>query len=155
MAVRPCSQVPGRFLLEQWQAKALESFPRLEEEINRNEGGPLSLWGELYLALVKAYEEHPINEDLIGKIYDYAAWCFSQPQTDDVGTDLSSAAAVGLIESIPLDKRVSDDLYRWLSLETFVGCESLFRYHLSDEDYRKFSDEFIRKKKDYSGPSRL
>src|SRR6266566_4462637 len=94
----------GRFLLEQWHTKALESFPRLEEVINRNEGGPLGLWGELYLALIKAYEEHPINEDLIGKIYDYAAWCFSQPQTDDVGTDLSSAAAVGLIESIPLDK---------------------------------------------------
>lgn len=77
----------------------------------------------------------------------------ANPQTDDAGTDLSSAVAVGFIENIPLDKLVSDDLSRWLSMETFADSESLFRYTLSDEDYRKFADEFIRKKKQYSCPS--
>jgi len=141
--------------LEHWQEKALELFPELADVINNNQFGPVGLWIDLYDALVQAYEMQPVNEGLIGRIYDFAAWCFNQPQTLQIGTDLSGAIATGLIESIPLDKRVSDDLYRWLSVETFSGCESLFRYHLSDEDYRKFSEEFMHKKKSYSGPSRL
>jgi len=40
-------------------------------------------------------------------------------------------------------------------METFEGCENLLRYHLSDDEYQKFRDDFVRKKKDYSGPSRL
>ena len=40
-------------------------------------------------------------------------------------------------------------------METFEGFESVFRYHLPDEEYLKFRDDFIRKKKEYSGPSRL
>ena len=141
--------------MEDWRAKAQESFPELEYEINRNQGGPAGLWNDLHYALTTAYENHPVNDDLIGRIYDYAAWCFQQPETADAETHLSSAAAVGLIESLPLDQAVSEDLYRWLSMETFAGCESLFRYHLSDEEYRKFHDNFVRKKKDYSGPSRF
>jgi hypothetical protein len=141
--------------LENWQAKALESFPDLKEVINRNQFGPSGLWNDLYLALVSAYEEQPINEDLIGRIYDYAFWCFNQPQTADAQTDLSSAASVGLMENLPLDKRVSEDLYRWLSVDTFEGCEKLLRYHLSDEEYRRFSSEFMEKKRSFTGPSRL
>ena len=139
----------------EWQAKALESFPELEDVINRNIGGPMGLWIDLFIALARAYEVEPINESLIGRIYDYAAWCLNQPQTGNASTDLPSAVDVGFIETIPLDQRISDDLYRWLSLETFKGCESLFRYHLSDEEYRKFFSEFIRKKENYLGPSRL
>ena len=141
--------------MEDWQAKALECFPELEYAINRNQGGPLGLWADLHYALTTAYENRPVNDDLIGRIYDYAAWCFRQPKAEAAETDLSSAAAVGLIESLPLDHAVSEDLYRWLSMETFEGCENLLRYHLSDDEYQKFRDDFVRKKKDYSGPSRL
>jgi len=141
--------------VEDWQARALERFPELEDEINRNTLGPGGLWIDLYYALTSAYEERPVNDDLIGRIYDYADWCFKQPDTGDVNTDLSSATAVGLVENLPLNQAVSEDLYRWVSMETFEGCESLFRYHLSDKEYEKFRDDFIRKKKKYPGPSRL
>jgi hypothetical protein len=140
--------------LEDWETKAMECFPDLLDVIDRNDS-PLGLWIDLYIELIKAYEKQPINDDLIGRIYDYAAWCFAQPQTDDVHTDLSSATAVGLIESIPLDKNISADLYRWMSVETFEGCERLFRYHLSDEAYREFHDEFMNKKAKYPRLSRL
>jgi len=142
-------------VLEHWLAKALECFPELEEEINRSQGGPLGLWGNLYDELEKAYEAQPINEDLIARIYGYAAWCFRQPETGEIETDLSDAAAVGLVESIPLNKRVSDDLYRWMSQETFDGFENLFRYHLSDQEYARFSLDFSGKRKNYSGLSHL
>ena len=103
-----------------------------------------------------AYEEQPVNDNVIARIYDYASWCFAQPEKEDDETDLSDAAAFGLIENIPLEKRATDDLYRWMSVESFLGFENLFRYHLDTEDaYRKFHDEFMEKKKSYSGPSRI
>jgi hypothetical protein len=138
--------------MEDWQSKALNLFPDVDAAIDR---GPMGLWVDLHLALIAAYDESPVNDDLIGRIYDFAAWCLKQPETGDAETDLSSAAAVGLIEDIPLERRVSEDLYRWLSVETFEGFENLFRYHLSDEEYRRFHDEFIRKKREYSGKPRL
>jgi hypothetical protein len=142
--------------LEDWLSKALDMFPELAEDFERSDVSPGSFWIELDTALHFAYEEEPSNDDLIGRIYDYAAWCFAQPQTDDVETDLASATAVGFIENIPLHLKVSRDLYRWMSVESFLGFENLFRYHLDTEDaYRKFHDGFMEKKKGYFGLSRI
>ena len=141
--------------MEDWRSKALTNFPELEYEITRNQGGPIGLCTDLHIALLAAYRASPINDSLIRRIYDYAAWSFRQPETGDTETDLSNAVAVGLIESLPLDQRVSDDLYRWLSVETFEGCEGLFRRHLSEEEYRKLHSDFIRKKKGFTGTSLL
>ena len=94
-------------------------------------------------------------DDLVGRIYDYAAWCFQQSDTGNIETDLSNATAVGLIESLPLNRAVAQDLHRWLSIETFEGYERLFRHHLSEEEYRGFHGDFLAKKKDHSGASRL
>ncbi|MBZ5505315.1 MAG: hypothetical protein LAO78_07500 [Acidobacteriia bacterium] len=144
--------------MEDWLTKARESFPELLDKTsqNRDYNSPTDLWIDLFGLLANSYKEQPINDDLIGRIYDYAAWCFAQPQTDDVETDLSSATAVGLIEDIPLDPKISDDLYRWMSVESFLGFENLFRNHLDTEDaYRSFRDQFMEKKKRYAGPSRI
>ncbi len=141
--------------MENWRAKAVEAFPELQAVI-QEQSGIVALWIELYCLLQAAYEEHPVNDTFIGEVYDYAAWCVNQPQDQGASSeDPSSAAAVCLIENIPLNKKVSDDSYRWLSVETFRGCETLFRYHLSEEEYRTFSDDFMRKKSGFVGPSRL
>jgi hypothetical protein len=140
---------------EDWEMKAFALFPELEEEISGNQFGPNGLWDALYNALTAAYRKQPLDEDLIGRIYDYAAWCFEQPGTNDIETDLPNAVAIGLIESLPLDSRASEDLYRWLSVEAFEGFEQLFRYHLSDDEYLAFHEKFMRKKKEYPGRSRL
>jgi hypothetical protein len=140
--------------LEDWRAKALEIFPDLQDLVEE-ESGPIDLWIELHYRLVRAYDQQPINEDLIGRIYDYAAWCLAQPSTDVAETDPSSAAAVGLIENLPCDQNISNDLYRWMSTETFDGCEALFRYMISDDEYQLFAADFRRRKKGYDGPSRL
>ena len=141
--------------MENWRAKALKDFPALQDMIEE-QSGVIALWIELYNLLETAYEQQPVNDKLIANIYDYAAWCINQPQDPDAGIeDPSSAAAVGLIESIPLNKHVSEDLYRWFSVEAFDGFENLFRYHLSEEEYRKFSEEFRRKRKEFGGDSRF
>jgi hypothetical protein len=141
--------------VEDWLTKALEIFPELGEEIQRTEGGPIGLWSNLYFALEKAYREQPVNESLIARIYDYAAWCLRQPDTRDVESNLPNAVAGGFIESLPLDARVSDDLHRWLSLETFEGCKALFRHHLSEEQYQELHRHFLSRREQYSGPTRI
>src|SRR5215475_9585738 len=90
-----------------WLSKAVDMFPELEEDFEQANVHPMSFWIELHVALVLAYERNPINEDLIGRIYDYAAWCFEQPETDSAETDLGTAVAVCLIEHLPLDKAVA------------------------------------------------
>jgi hypothetical protein len=139
--------------LEDWRVKALEYFPD-QRELIEQESGPMGLWIELHYLFVTAYDE-PIDLERIAKVYDYAAWCFEQPDTGDADNDPSSAAAVAFIENIPLDKRVSDDLCRWMSAQTFSGFENLFRYHLSDDEYLKFAADFHERKKQFDGPSRL
>ena len=138
-----------------WLSKALDMFPELEEKFEYADISPMSFWIELHMALQDAYEQHPSNDDLISKIYDYAAWCFDQPQTNSAETDLSTAVACCLIEHLPLDRAIAEDLYRWMSAESFDGFENVFRYHLSDEQYIAFRNNFMRKKRAYSGPSRL
>lgn len=143
--------------MEDWLAKAQELFPELQGNLfdNHIHDRPMALWIDLFDLLQMAYEEVPINDDLIGRIYEYAAWCFAQPESQDVKYDLSDATAVGLIESIPLAKKAAADLHRWISAESFDGFESLFRYHLPDEQYRAFREDFMRKSKTYTGTTRL
>lgn len=115
----------------------------------------MGLWIELYQTLLRVYEEQPVDDERIGRIYDYAAWCFEQPGTGSAETDPSSAVAVSLVENIPLDKTISEDLYRWISVDSFNGFEPLFRYHLADAQYQRFAASFHEKKKHFDGPSRL
>lgn len=134
--------------MEDWRAKALQYFPDLQEMI-QNQASPMGLWIDLSFVLETTYEER------IRNVYDYAAWCFAQPQTEDVETDLSSAVAVCFVENIPLNHFTSEDLHRWMSVESFEGFENLFRYHLSAAEFQKFSDDFRRKRKQFGGESRV
>ncbi len=143
--------------MEYWLEKAAEYLPGLEDLLTREQAmpGPMAMWIDLHFELVKAYDTSPPNDDLIRGIYDFAAWCLAQPQTDDASTDLPTAVAVALIEHLPLDRHVAQDLHRWMSVKSFEGFENLFRYHLSDEEYRQFSKEFASTKKLSDPPPRL
>jgi hypothetical protein len=141
--------------MDEWQRQALKTFPELQSQINRTQGGIHCLWADLFSAMVAAYRATPANEDFVRRVYEYAAWCIRQPQASDAETDLSSATAVGFLENLPLDQQVSNDLHRWLSVETFEGCKRLFCYHLSEEEYSKLHSDFIRRKAGVTQPSVL
>jgi hypothetical protein len=81
--------------------------------------------------------------------------CLQPPDADSVKTDISSATATAFIEDIKLNQRVSDDLHRWVSVETLHSCEALFRHHKSDAEFSVFWSEFHRKKSLSKVPSRL
>ena len=114
--------------MEYCLARAIECLPELEDQVTEPQRitGPMSLWIDIWFLLVEAYDVTPINDDLIRRIYDFAAWCLDQPSTSDIETDLASTVAVAFIEDIPLEKRVSEDLHRWMSTESFKGFEHLF-----------------------------
>jgi hypothetical protein len=141
-------------IVEQWRAKALEYFPDLRALIEE-QTGPMDFWIELSYRLGRVYDQQPLDDAFIARVYAYAAWCFKQTSTGDVKSDPSSAVAVAFIEDIPLNKQVADDMHRWVSSETFDDCEALFRYCLSDKAYEKFATDFRRKKKEFSGTSLL
>jgi hypothetical protein len=143
--------------MEYWLTKALECLPELEDQFTAPQSitGATSLWIEIWLKLVEAYDVTPVKEDLIRRIYGFAAWCLNQPSTTDIETDVGSAVAIGFIENIPLEKRVSEDLHRWMSMESLKGFEHLFRYHLSNEDYRRFVEDFRSRKRPSDPPPRL
>ncbi len=140
--------------MEDWQAKALELFPDLRELIAAQPNA-MSLWIELTLAIETVYADNPVRDELIGRFYDYAVWCLKQPRTDSAETDIYTAVAVCFIEHIPLHQRVGGDLYRWMSAGSFHSFENLFRYHLDDEQFKKFAGEFHTKKKSFKGTPRL
>jgi hypothetical protein len=143
--------------MDYWLTKAIECLPELEDIATEPQRiiSPTSLWIEIYLKLIDAYEVVPINEDLIRRIYDFADWCLMQPSTPDLETDVSSAVAIAFIEDLPLDKRISEDRHRWMSIESFKGFEHLFRYHLSDEKYRQFEKDFLNSRRPTDPPPRL
>jgi hypothetical protein len=145
--------------MDYWLTKAIECLPELEDIVTEPEPqritGPMSLWIEIYLKLIDAYDVVPINEDLIRRIYDFADWCLKQPSTSEVETDVSTAVSVAFIEDLPLDERITEDLHRWVSIETFKGFENLFRYHLSDEEYQRFEKDFLNSRRPTDPPPRL
>lgn len=143
--------------MEYWLTKAIEYLPDLEDLITEPQPlrGPMGLCSDLYFELVSAYDVSPMNEDRIGRLYDFIGWCLTQPSADSVETDVPTAAVIGFIENLPLDQRVSEDLHRWMSVETFNGMEKIFRYHLSEEEYRKFARHFLEMKKRSTSSSRL
>ena len=141
--------------MEAWLEEASKQFPELLDSMTDPNLGIVGLWIELFNMLQRAYDGQTTDDDLIRRIYHFAAWCFQQPQTIEAGTDPSSAAALGLIEDIPLDSRVSSDLYRWMSEDSFRGFENLFRYHLDADQFQNFSKDFFDKKKHYHGVPRL
>jgi hypothetical protein len=145
--------------LDYWLEKAAELLPEFEELITAEQPlpGPMALWIDLHYGLVRTYQKSPRNDDLIGRIYEFAAWCLAQPSAPDAraDSDLSTAVAVAFIENLPLDRQVCEDLHRWMSLESFQGFESLFRYHLSEEKYKQFARDFIGRKKPSDPPARI
>jgi hypothetical protein len=132
-----------------WRERAIELFPdipTIADLITDVNFSPLTVWNEFYLALLYCYDEQPINDARIRRIYEFAEWCIDQPGTEDTETDVSNAVAVAFIENLPLDDRVWEDLHRWFSLERFNGYANLFRYHLTESQLKGFSARFENKK---------
>ena len=63
-----------------WRRVAIEKIPRYRMLIEHSESIGM-LWVDLWCRFVRAHSD-PIDEELIGQIYDYASWCAASPDPD-------------------------------------------------------------------------
>lgn len=104
----------------------------IEEAENINE-----LWVDVECELQNPYAD-PVSEEQISSLFKYAGWCL-----DELGEEEKTAVLVSFYEQVPLNRRLRRELPRHMSVEDFLGLKEIFRYMLSEEEYRRFVEEFL------------
>jgi hypothetical protein len=123
-----------------WRRAAIEKIPRLRQLVDESDRIGL-LWVELWHKFVRAHSD-PIDEELIGQIYDYAWWGANTPDPA-----MRDVAILSFYEDLPTDPKVREQMAKWLSAEVFSGMGEIFRYHLrSYVDYKEFVGEFYEQR---------
>jgi hypothetical protein len=123
-----------------WRRVAIEKIPRYRKLIQRADTIGM-LWVDLWLEFVHAHSD-PIDEELVGQVYDYAWWCANAPDPDT-----STAGVLSFYEDLPLYPAVRAQMAKWLPAEVFAGMGQIFRYHLdSYEEYREFVQQFYEQR---------
>jgi hypothetical protein len=123
-----------------WRRAAIEKIPQHHEMIV-TASRPMELWVNLSVPFVRAHSA-PLDEELIGQVYGYAAWCLASRDPNTF-----TAVVVAFYEDLPQHPEVREHMPWWLSAEEFSGMGEIFRYHLdSYPDYRAFVLEFYRER---------
>lgn len=135
--------------MQEWQRKALELLPEMQDEILESEN-PMQLWIELSLCFDEAYEE-PKNESFIRRVYDYENWCLTQDAqtakrdvTERAENHLPTCVAVAFWEHIPTNKAAREDMPCWFSVEDVLASQDIFGYFLTDENFRDLIDMYSK-----------
>jgi len=110
-----------------WRRKALEALPEYRTELTSRWGFSVySLFIEVLLPMVR--EAHDAgNDDLLGRLYGYAAWCHEQP-----GKEPSNAVGVAFYEHLfdGGDRRALD----WLAPQTVRDVWGLYELMLPPDE---------------------
>src|SRR5438093_1321124 len=123
-----------------WRRVAIEKIPRYRMLIEHSESIGM-LWVDLWCRFVRAHSD-PIDEELIGQIYDYASWCAASPDPDT-----RTAGVLSFYEDLPKYSVVRKQMAKWLTTEEFSGMAEVFRYHLcSEKEYKEFVREFYEQR---------
>jgi hypothetical protein len=117
-----------------WRAEALAKFPELAQTIEAVDS-PMGLWSELSLAFEVAYEEEPVDREMIRRIYDFADWCLQQEQVDDARFDLPTCVITCFYEGIPRSPAARAEMHKWFSREELERGREVFGYFLNDEEW--------------------
>jgi len=134
--------------MSSWREKAIEMFPELHIVIEETED-PYALWSQLLESFKQAYTQSPRDESMIQRIYRYSDWCIDQPQGNTASDDLTTCVAVSFYEEIPCHPEAREDMPRWFTFEDFLGMEGIFRYRLSDEDFKSLKQYYKKHKNMY------
>ncbi len=108
-----------------WRHRAMELFPDLRAEIEECDA-PYSLFSELVERCREAHEK--ADEDELGKIYGYVAWCARQP-----AQPLWTAAGVSFYEHVAECEAAVDSFPRWVPPDVFEKIASLLGESLGPE----------------------
>lgn len=119
-----------------WRAAAFLLLPRLKPLIERSDH-PWALWLKLRSLHQAAYRAIPADEELIVGIFKYAFWSCSQKPGESAEDDLGTIVATSFFEHLPTDPRTLGDIPRWFLLEHIEHPNSVFRHHLSDDQWQQ------------------
>jgi hypothetical protein len=118
----------------EWREEAARVFPELSYELSECDS-PMGLWIEVNLLFNQAYE-HPVNEDLIRRVYQFADWCLTHDEENvGAGEHLPTCVCVAFYEHIPICAPALADMPRWFSREDVLLMKQIFSYHTSEKDY--------------------
>jgi hypothetical protein len=140
-------------IMSSWRHKAGEMLPELVNSFE-DADTPYLLWFELHDAFKQAYEQTPRDESLIRRIYQYSDWCCDQPRGETAADDLLTCVAVCFYEHIPLHPVAREDMPRWWRAEDMAGEQSIFQYHLSDEQFSELKSFLLRESHRYDSSLR-
>jgi hypothetical protein len=116
-----------------WQKVGIEKIPRCWQNFEQA-GNVMRLWIDLWFPFTEAHTT-PVDEELIGQIYDYASWCWTESRSYHSQT----AVACAFYEHLPLEPKVREQIAKWISVDLFEGLKEVFRYHLGEQ-----LGEFVR-----------
>ena len=125
-----------------WKTEATKRFPDLVEWF-ADADTPYLLWFELFDAFQQAYK-NPRNQDLIRRIYAFAAWCESQPPGSTAADDLRTCVTVCFTEHIPTIPEALDDMPRWFTREEVERMKEVFIYQVGESGYTEIVARFDR-----------
>jgi hypothetical protein len=104
-----------------WRRTALEMLPEFTQLIS-DADSPMALWIELLLEFQDAFEEQ--NASRVGKIVEYAKWCWRARDGDTV-----NAVACGFLEHLPEHEGMRARIPFWFSRAEFEELRQVFSYH--------------------------
>lgn len=119
-----------------WRKKAIECAPELKKEFNAADLTVYTVFMELLPITVQAHIDR--DPGRLKKIYNYAAWCFSQKDKD-----LWNAAGVCFYEHLGDHEASFSAFTSWISKETYDKIRGLLNLRLT-EDKMKQLDRYYR-----------
>ena len=120
-----------------WRKKAIDYLPELKTEIESSENH-MQLWIELQSYLSFSYTDKN-TQDLIKRIFDYAKWCYY----DSKNTDLVTSLIVAFYEHLPLDKKICDELDKWIDKKQFNDLKEVFKYHSTEMQFKDLEKKYL------------
>ena len=118
-----------------WRRKALELFPELKDELTDPDNTPYRVFSELVPRCRKAHAQK--DEEMLKKIYGYAAWCARQP-----AKDLWNAAGVSFYEHIVKCDAAVKGFPRWVDADIFKDVECLLEDAMEREKFAKLKSRY-------------
>ncbi len=123
-----------------WRREALARFPELHREI-ADASGTSMLWLKLWNSLFKpAYEEDPLDDETIARVYNYAHWCLTHRSIE-----VRTAVVICFYEDLLDNPEVSRDLPRHLTQTDFDMLGSAWEYG-TKRDFADLRKEFVENK---------
>ncbi|HXG85792.1 MAG TPA: hypothetical protein VNI84_17365 [Pyrinomonadaceae bacterium] len=103
----------------------------------------MQLWIEIVLSFDEAYEE-PRDESFIKRVYDYEEWSLEQNEGETAAEHLPTCVVTAFWEHLPTNTASREDMPRWFSLDEVLANQHLFKYHLTDENFKDLVDLYSK-----------